>query len=257
MTTPAAPAPTAGVLLIGDEVLAGSTQDAHLKHIANALAPLGIPVTEARVVRDERDAIVDGLDALRARCTYVFTTGGIGPTHDDITADAVAAAFGVPIDVDPRARAMLESHYPPEHLNEARLRMARIPEGAALIENPISKAPGFHIGNVFVMAGVPAVMHVMLEGVLPKLEGGAPLLSSTVTADVGEGDLAPHLVRIEAAYPAVRIGSYPYFRASGRFAVSVVLRSQDEMGLAGAVDALLTSLSAAGIRHVEGKPLDE
>ena len=257
MTTPSVAAPSAGVLLIGDEVLAGSTRDAHLQHIARALAPLGIPVIEARIVRDEQDAIVEGLDALRARCTYVFTTGGIGPTHDDITADAVAAAFRVPIDVDPRARAMLESHYPPEHLNEARLRMARIPEGADLIENPISKAPGFRIGNVFVMAGVPAVMHAMLEGILPNLEGGAPLLSATVTADVGEGDLAPHLVAIEAEHPHVRIGSYPYFRQSGHFAVSVVLRSQDEAGLADAVGALKARLAAADIRHVDGKPLGD
>jgi molybdenum cofactor synthesis domain-containing protein len=256
MTDTGTSGPTAGLLLIGDEVLAGSTRDAHLQHIAKALAPLGIPVVEARVVRDDREAIVRALDALRAAYTYVFTTGGIGPTHDDITSDAVASAFGVGIDIDPRARAMLESHYSAEMLNEARLRMARIPDGAELIENPISKAPGFRIGNVFVMAGVPAVMHAMLEGIVPQLKGGRPLLSLTITADMGEGDLAPHLVEVESAHGGVAIGSYPYFRQNGKFAVSVVLRSQDPDALAAAADALKGRLNERGVRHVDGKPLD-
>jgi molybdenum cofactor synthesis domain-containing protein len=164
---------TAGVVLIGDELLSGRTQDSNLQTIARFLAPLGVQVTQARVVADVPDAIVEAVHALRTHCTYVFTTGGIGPTHDDKTADSIAQAFGVGIDVREDARAILIEHYGgADKLNEARLRMARIPDGASLIANPVSKAPGFQLGNVFVMAGVPSIMRGMLEDIAPRLEGG-------------------------------------------------------------------------------------
>ena len=203
----------AGVLLIGDELLSGRTQDTNLRTIADFLAPLGIQVGEARVVSDEPDEIVAGLNALRHRYTYVFTTGGIGPTHDDKTADAVAVAFGVPIDVRADARAILEAHYGSHtELNEARLRMARIPDGAVLIANPVSKAPGFQLGNVFVMAGVPSIMRAMLEDVGARLDHGAVVASVTVRAkSVREGDLAAPLGALQKALPSVSFGSYPWY----------------------------------------------
>ena len=176
---------TAAILVIGDEILSGRTKDKNIGTIADYLTAIGIALREVRIVPDEAEAIVAAVNALRARYTYLFTTGGIGPTHDDITADCVAAAFGVGIDVDPRARAMLLERHKPEDLNAARLRMARIPEGADLIPNPISKAPGFHIGNVFVMAGVPAIMQAMLDAVGPSLATGARMLSETIEAGGG------------------------------------------------------------------------
>src|SRR5687767_14160224 len=174
--------PTAGLLLIGDEILSGRTKDKNLGYIADFLTALGIDLKEARVVADIEDDIVAAVNALRSRYTYVFTTGGIGPTHDDITADAIAKAFAVTIDHDPRAVAILKAHYSPGQLNEARMRMARIPEGAELIENPVSKAPGFRLGNVFVMAGVPKIMQAMMDQLGPRLTRGSPMISATVTA---------------------------------------------------------------------------
>jgi molybdenum cofactor synthesis domain-containing protein len=233
------PNPTAAMITIGDEILSGRTRDANLPHLAAALADRGIGLREARVVPDVAEEIVAAVNALRARYDHVFTSGGIGPTHDDITADAVAAAFGVRIGVREDARAILASHYanPEVELNEARLRMARIPDGATLIENPVSKAPGFSLNNVHVMAGVPAIFQAMVAGLLPRLVGGRPLLSETVRIDRPEGEIAGPLRLIAEAHPAVAIGSYP-FSAGGRFGANVVARSEDPAALAAAAAAL-------------------
>jgi len=229
--------PTAAVLLIGDEILSGRTKDANLGYIADYLTVVGIDLKEARVVSDEQADIVAALNALRARYTYVFTTGGIGPTHDDITADCVAAAFGVAIDHHPEALKILRTHWEARGIeeNEARLRMARIPDTAELILNSVSKAPGFHIGNVFVMAGVPKIMQAMLDEVAPKLTGGAVMLSRTVPLDLGEGDVAKRLKEIQIAHQGVMIGSYPYER-DGRFATNIVVRSRDEAAMNAAAE---------------------
>jgi molybdenum cofactor synthesis domain-containing protein len=236
---PPMPNPTAAMLTIGDEILSGRTRDANMPHLALALAERGIALRETRVVPDVAEEIVASLNALRGRYDHVFTSGGIGPTHDDITADAVAAAFGVPIDVREDARAILATNYrnPEVELNPARLRMARIPNGAALIDNPISKAPGFTLGNVHVMAGVPAIFEAMVAGLLPRLTGGRPLLSESVRAEVPEGDLAGPLAVIAAAHPAVGIGSYP-FNMGGRFGSNLVLRGEDAKALAAATAAV-------------------
>ena len=209
--------PTAAMLTIGDEILSGRTRDANMPHLAQALAARGIRLREARVVPDEEAEIVAALNALRTRYTHVFTSGGIGPTHDDITADAVAAAFGVGIGVREDARAILAKNYanPEVELNAARLRMARIPDGAALIENPVSRAPGFSIGNVHVMAGVPAVFEAMVAGLLPRLVGGRPLLSESLRVERPEGEIAGPLRLIAEAHPGVSIGSYPFNSAGG------------------------------------------
>lgn len=233
--------PTAAVLLIGDEILSGRTKDANLGYIADYLTVVGIDLKEARVVSDEQADIVAALNALRARYTYVFTTGGIGPTHDDITADCVAAAFGVAIDHHPEALKILRTHWAGRGIeeNEARLRMARIPDTAELILNSVSKAPGFHIGNVFVMAGVPKIMQAMLDEVAPKLTGGAVMLSRTVPLNLGEGDVAKRLKEIQIAHQGVMIGSYPYER-DGRFATNIVVRSRDEAAMNAAADEVET-----------------
>lgn len=230
------PNPTAAMLTIGDEILSGRTRDTNMPHLATALAARGISLRQTRVVPDEEHEIVEALNALRARYTHVFTSGGIGPTHDDITADAVAAAFGVPIDVREDARAILALNYanPEAELNPARLRMARIPEGATLIENPVSRAPGFSIGNVHVMAGVPAVFEAMVAGLLPTLTGGRPLLSDTLRVDRPEGEIAGPLRLVAEAHPGVSIGSYPFNRA-GRFGSNLVARSEDAEALAAAM----------------------
>ncbi len=229
--------PTAAVLLIGDEILSGRTKDANLGYIADYLTVLGIDLKEARVVSDEQADIVAAVNALRARYTYVFTTGGIGPTHDDITADSVATAFGVGIDYHPDAVKILRAHWANRGIeeNEARLNMARIPDTAELILNPVSQAPGFRIGNVFVMAGVPKIMQAMLDEVAPNLTGGAKMLSRTVPLDLGEGDVAKRLKEIQLAHGDVMIGSYPYER-EGRFATNVVVRSRDEVAMNAAAD---------------------
>jgi molybdenum cofactor synthesis domain-containing protein len=231
--------PTAAMLTIGDEILTGRTRDANMPHLAEALAARGIALREARVVPDDAGEIAAAVNALRARYTHVFTSGGIGPTHDDITADAVAAAFGVGIDVREDARAILASHYtnPEVELNAARLRMARVPDGAQLIDNPVSKAPGFSLGNVHVMAGVPAIFRAMLAGLLPRLAGGRPLLSETIRVGRPEGIIAGPLGAIAAAHPAVSIGSYP-FDIDGRLGSNLVARSEDPAALAAAVRAL-------------------
>ena len=240
--------PTAGLLLIGDEILSGRTKDKNLGYIADYLAALGIDLKEARVVADDENDIVAAVSDLRSRYTYVFTTGGIGPTHDDITADAIAKAFGVKIDHDPRAVAILKAHYHPDRLNEARMRMARIPEGAELIQNPVSKAPGFRLGNVFVMAGVPQIMQAMMDQLGPQLVRGSPMISATVTAYIAEGDLAKPLKEIQDRYPEVTIGSYP-FEESGKFGAHLVLRSRNEGKLADArqeVQNMVEALRSSG-----------
>jgi molybdenum cofactor synthesis domain-containing protein len=221
---------TAAVLLIGDELLSGRTKDINLGHIAEHLTAVGIELREARFVPDIEDEIVAALNSLRARYDYVFTTGGIGPTHDDITADAVAKAFGVGISVNDEAVAVMKARYETLELNEARLRMARIPDGGTLVANPVSAAPGFNIGNVFVMAGVPRIMQAMLENIIPTLEHGRPMLSRSVRVDTGEGNLATPLKAIQARYATVSLGSYP-FTENGRFGSNVVLRSKDETAL--------------------------
>ncbi|MEM9779406.1 MAG: molybdopterin-binding protein [Pseudomonadota bacterium] len=235
------PNPTAAMLVIGDEILSGRTRDANMYHLAGRLSEMGIDLREVRVVSDSAEDIVAALDALRGRYENVFTSGGIGPTHDDITADCVAQAFGVGIDVRADARAVLASNYPEGEaaLNPARLRMARIPDGATLIDNPVSKAPGFTMGNVHVMAGVPNVFNAMVESVLPTLTGGAPLMSESVRIDRGESDVAEALGVIDGRYPEVAIGSYP-FQRDGRYGTNIVLRSGDR----GALDAAANDVRA-------------
>lgn len=234
---------TAAMLAIGDELLSGRTKDKNIGHLADLLTVAGIDLKEVRIVADEEDAIVEALNALRARYTYVFTSGGIGPTHDDITADSVAAAFGVSIDHDPRAIAMLAERFPPDQLNEARLRMARIPAGADLIANSVSKAPGFNIGNVYVMAGVPSIMQAMLDVVAPTLQTGVKILSDTVRAGLREGDIGTALAEVAKAHPDVSIGSYPFFSETGPD-TNVVVRSRDPEALAAAMEAVKAMIAA-------------
>ena len=243
---------TAAVLVIGDEILSGRTKDKNIGYIAEYLTAVGIDLCEVRVVPDVEDEIVAALDALRKRYTYVFTTGGIGPTHDDITADAVARAFGVPIDYDPRAVKIMKERFDQmgTEMNEARMRMTRIPAGAELVLNKVSAAPGFWIGNVIVMAGVPSIMQAMLDYVAPKLKTGARMLSETVRADMREGDIGTELGAIAKAHPDVIIGSYPFMGDSGPN-TNVVVRARDPQKLAAAkaaVEAMLGSVRAALVR---------
>ncbi|MFL5202800.1 MAG: competence/damage-inducible protein A [Microvirga sp.] len=229
---------TAALLIIGDEILTGRTKDKNIGYIAEYLTGIGIDLREVRVVPDVEEEIVAAVNALRGRYTYLFTTGGIGPTHDDITADSIAKAFGVGIGVDPRAVALLQERYQPHELNEARLRMARIPEGADLIENPISKAPGFRIGNVFVMAGVPSIMQAMLDIIAPSLQTGARMIIETIEAEgLAEGIYAEGLGQIALSNEGVSIGSYPSFSTSG-FRNQIVVRGKDPEAVASAAAAI-------------------
>jgi molybdenum cofactor synthesis domain-containing protein len=225
---------TAAVLVIGDEILSGRTKDKNIGYIAEYLTALGIDLKEVRVVGDEEREIVAAVNALRARYTYVFTTGGIGPTHDDITAECVAKAFGVKIDHDPRAVAILSERLAKTggEMNEARMRMTRIPAGAELVLNKVSAAPGFWLGNVIVMAGVPSIMQVMLDEVAPKLKTGVRMLSETVRADAREGDIGTPLGEIAKAHPEIAIGSYPFFDEQRGPNTNVVLRGRDAAKLA-------------------------
>ncbi|MEF3367169.1 molybdopterin-binding protein [Methylocystis sp. 9N] len=235
---------SAAVLIIGDEILSGRTQDVNTSYIANYLAQIGVDLREARVVPDNEEAIVEALNALRARYTYVFTTGGIGPTHDDITADAVARAFGVEIGEDPRAIALLRERFSKAELNPARRRMARIPKGANLIFNSVSRAPGFWIDNVIVMAGVPTIMQAMMDVVGPQLVGGPPVLVETVEADgVPEGAYAARLEQIARGHEGVSVGSYPSFTSAG-IRNQIVLRSRDAALLASATEAARTMIAS-------------
>jgi len=246
-TAPAAPeSARAGLLIIGDEILSGRTQDVNLAHLAQQLGAHGVELCEVRVVRDVEAEIVAAINALRAAHAHVFTTGGIGPTHDDITAASMARAFGVKLVLHDgalaRVRAQCEKYGLP--LNAARRRMARVPLGATLIDNPLSGAPGFHIGNVYVLAGVPAVMRAMLETLLPQFRGGKQWRSVTIEVAAGEGRIADLLGRVQKAHPAVRLGSYPFFDAD-RFGVRLVLRGQDARALKAAERALRAALAAA------------
>ena len=220
---------TAAILIIGDEVLSGRTQDANTSFIATRLGELGIDLIEARTVRDISEEIIAAVNELRARVDYLFTTGGIGPTHDDITSENIAKAFGVALELHPEAKRRLEEYYAPRNigLNEARLLMAMIPKGAKLIDNPASAAPGFNIGNVYVMAGVPKIMQAMFEGMAPTLIGSAPMLSRTITCNAREGDIAEGLTDIQNRYPDIKIGSYPAFMAGPGPSLSLVLRGKD------------------------------
>ncbi len=237
---------TAAVLIIGDEILSGRTQDVNTRYIANYLAQIGVDLREVRVVPDDEAEIVAALNALRARYSYVFTTGGIGPTHDDITADAVAKAFGVEVVEDAGAIAMLRERFTEEELNPGRRRMARVPKGAALVRNAASKAPGFWIDNVIVMAGVPVIMQSMMDTVGPLLRSGPPIQVETVEAGaIPEGTYALRLEAIAKAYEGVSIGSYPHFSAAG-IRNQIVLRSRDAASLdvaARAVRAMLAELA--------------
>ena len=239
----------AALLVIGDEILSGRTKDKNIGYVAEYLTNIGIDLKEVRVVPDEEPEIVAALNALRARYDYVFTTGGIGPTHDDITADAVAKAFGVPIDYDPRVVEILRARLAQTGgvMNEARMRMARLPAGAELVLNKISAAPGFRVGTVIVMAGIPQVMQAMLEYVTPQLKTGAKMLSETVRADCREGDIGTELGAIAAAHPGVVIGSYPFMDEKRAANTHVVLRSRDPQKLAAAkaaVEAMLAQVRA-------------
>ena len=229
---------TAGIILIGDELLSGRTQDTNLSTIAKWLEPLGVQVGEARIVADDAEVISEVVRTFSDRFDYVFTTGGIGPTHDDITADCIAAAFGLGISERDDAIDMLRERYELSELNAARRRMARIPDGASLIKNPVSQAPGFQTKNVFTMAGVPSIMRGMLPDIEHRIKGGAKVYSRTVTAEgIGEGDTAASLAEIEKAHDGVSIGSYPFFNADLR-GVNFVARGRNEMVLDAAEEAL-------------------
>ena len=216
---------TAGFLVIGDEILSGRTKDKNIGYLAEYLTAIGIELSEVRIVPDIEERIVEAVRALSARYTYVFTSGGIGPTHDDITADSIARAFNVPIDHDPRAIAILTAFYPEGQLTEARARMARIPQGADLIENSVSKAPGFRIGNVHVMAGVPSIFQAMLDNLLPTLRTGAKIQSVTVNCPFGEGAIGDPLAAIQDQNPETVIGSYPQFDGTS-FSTQIVIRGR-------------------------------
>ena len=233
--------PTAAMLVIGDEILSGRTRDANMYHLAGQLTEQGIDLKEVRVVSDDPKAIIAAVQSLSDSYSHVFTSGGIGPTHDDITADCIAKAFGVHIDVRDDARAILQAHYDAQKqpLNEARLRMARIPVGASLIDNPVSKAPGFTLKNVHVMAGVPSIFQAMTASVLPSLTGGQPLISQTYRVERGEGDIALPLGALAEAFPELLIGCYP-FQKDGLFGANVVIRGTDS----GMLDQAMARLKA-------------
>jgi molybdenum cofactor synthesis domain-containing protein len=240
---------TAAVLVIGDEILSGRTKDKNIGWIADHLTAIGIQLREVRVVPDIEDEIITALNHLRQKFTYVFTTGGIGPTHDDITADCVAKAFGAKIDVDPRALALMKPYYEKRglELTPARLRMARLPEGSELVENSVSIAPGFKIDNVIVMAGVPHIMQVMLDAVTPKLKTGAKMLSETIELNHPEGAIADMFGAHQKEFPDVIMGSYPFGRDTKTWGTNLVLRSTSPEQLAAALSGLKTKLAAKNL----------
>jgi molybdenum cofactor synthesis domain-containing protein len=244
---------TAALVVIGDEILSGRTQDKNVAQLATWLNEQGIRLAEVRIVPDDMDKIGETVNALRGVHDYLFTTGGIGPTHDDITVDAIAAAFGVPVIVNPEARAILEEYYRdrPFNLTESRLRMARTPEGAELLPNPSSGAPGVKMGNVYILAGVPHIAASMLEALTGKLQGGRPVVSVTVGARAPESDVADLLRETEAAHPGVAIGSYPFFK-DGQYGANFVIRSEDGELARETGSELARRLSEAGFEPVEG-----
>ena len=259
MTAETAPAPktvTACLLVIGNEILSGRTQDANLNFLAKGLNEVGVRLREARVIPDVPETIVTTVNEVRAKFDYVFTTGGIGPTHDDITAECVARAFGLKLVLDPEAKRRLEIRYRQMggqvELNEARLRMAHVPEGATLIDNPVSAAPGFQIGNVFVMAGVPAIAQAMFDSVKHRLVGGAKVLARSVNCRLSEGTIAQDLTEIQERYPQIDIGSYPFWSRGGGFGVSLVLRGTDAQELARATEEVAAMIIRFGGEPIEG-----
>lgn len=243
---------TAGLLVIGDEILSGRTQDRNVAQVGTWLNLQGIRLAEVRMVADRIDAIADAVNALRGAYDYLFTTGGIGPTHDDISVDGIAAALGREVVVHPQARAILEAFYADRGgINEARLRMARVPEGAELIENRFSGAPGIHVENIYILAGVPKIAAMMLESLVGRIEGGRPLLSATLGGWIAESEVATLLAETEKAHVGTQIGSYPFFR-EGRAGANFVIRSADPAVLAGCTEALRAGLAAMGKDVIDG-----
>ena len=246
--------PIACLLVIGNEVLSGRTRDANIQFLATRLGEIGIPLREVRVIPDVRETIVATVNEVRPKFDQVFTTGGIGPTHDDITSECVAAAFGLPWEPHPEAWARLERHYKPGEFNAARQRMATMPRGAALIDNAVSVAPGFTVGNVHVLAGVPRIMQAMFEALAPSLHGGPPVASRTVHADgVMEGRIAEGLSAIQGRWPALDIGSYPYYRMGGG-GVALVAKGTDADAVEDAARDITALIRAVGGKPVEGEP---
>jgi molybdopterin-biosynthesis enzyme MoeA-like protein len=246
--------PIACLLVIGNEVLSGRTQDLNIKFIATGLGEIGIPLREVRVIPDVADTIIATLNEVRAKFDHVFTTGGIGPTHDDITSECVAAAFGVPWEPHPEAWALMERHYKPGDFNPARQRMATMPRGATLITNAISIAPGFTIGNVHVMAGVPRIMQSMFGALAPTLAGGPPIVSRAVYA-IGllEGRVAADLKAVQDRYPALDLGSYPFYRATGN-GVALVAKGPDAAEAEAAIAEVTVLITAMGLEPIQGEP---
>ena len=220
----------ASLIIIGNEILSGRTQDKNLSYLASWLNEIGIQLSEVRVIRDEEEEIVDAVNLLREKYDYVFTTGGIGPTHDDITSESIAKAFNVELEVNPQALAILKEYYKDSELTEARMKMAKIPKGAELVENPVSKAPGFKMENVFVMAGIPKIMQGMLEGAKMHLSGGEPMISETVDVFLPESFIAEDLSNLQDKFNDVEIGSYPFVK-DGKYGTSLVMRSSDKQKL--------------------------
>lgn len=243
---------TAALIVIGDEILSGRTQDANLAYLAKWLNVQGIRLSEARVVSDDMGAIAEAVNALKPPAhDYLFTTGGIGPTHDDITVDAIAAALGRPVVMHPEAEATLRAYYG-DRITDARLRMARVPEGADLLPNPVSGAPGIRIGNIFIMAGVPKITQGMLAGLDGKLQGGRPVLSRSIGAWTGESAVADLLRDTERAFEDVQIGSYPFWR-EGRVGANFVIRSANPQALGECAQALIAGLRGVGVEPVDGE----
>ena len=248
--------PTACILVIGNEVLSGRTQDANIKFLATRLGEIGMPVREVRIIPDVAPTIIATLNEVRARFDHVFTTGGIGPTHDDITSECVAAAFGVPWELHPEASARMERHYKPGEFNAARQRMATMPRGASLIDNAVSIAPGFTIGNVHVMAGVPRIMQSMFEALAPSLAGGPPILSRAVHATgLLEGRIADGLRAVQNRYPTLDLGSYPYYRPTGN-GVALVAKGTDAAAAESAVAEVTALIADMGLTPLPGEPKD-
>ena len=246
--------PTACLLVIGNEVLSGRTQDANIRFLAVGLGAIGIPLREVRVIPDVPETIINTVNEVRAKFDYVFTTGGIGPTHDDITSECVAAAFGVPWEPQPEAWARMERSYKPGEFNAARQRMATMPRGATLIDNALSVAPGFQIGNVYVMAGVPRVMQSMFEWLAPRLKGGPKIVSHAVHAiGLPEGVIAEGLAAIQARYPQIDLGSYPFYRPSGN-GVALVAKGADETATKAAIAEVTTLIAQLGRAPIPGEP---
>jgi molybdenum cofactor synthesis domain-containing protein len=246
--------PTACLLVIGNEVLSGRTQDANIRFLATNLGAIGIPLREVRIIPDVAQTIIDTVNEVGAKFDYVFTTGGIGPTHDDITSECVAAAFGVPWEPHPEAWARMERSYKPGEFNAARQRMATMPRGATLIDNALSVAPGFQIGNVYVMAGVPRVMQSMWEWLAPRLTGGKPIVSCSVhVAGLAEGIIAAPLGEVQARYPALDIGSYPFYRP-GNNGVAIVAKGTDPQAAAAAIDEVSAIITGFGKVPIPGEP---